>query len=68
MAKNNNYKPSPTVEHFNEDVRNNEILAAFNKMADKRLEVRDQFNVSGKFPTSIPAMKGGGSRKSNGGK
>lgn len=67
MAK-NTYKPSPSVEHFNEDVNNMEILRAFDRMANKRLEVRDQFNVGGKFPTSIPAMKGGGSRKSNGGK
>jgi hypothetical protein len=67
---NNNYKPNPTVPHMNEDVRNNQILAAFNKLEENgaRMEIKDMFNSSGKFPTVIPNMKGKGSRKSNGGK
>lgn len=68
--KGGGYKPSPTVPHFNEDVRNNQILAAFNKLQDQgaRTEIKDMFNASGKFPTVIPDMKGKGSKKSNGGK
>jgi hypothetical protein len=55
---------------MNEDVRNNQILAAFNKLEEggARMEIKDMFNSSGKFPTVIPNMKGKGSRKSNGGK
>jgi hypothetical protein len=68
--KGGGYKPSPTVPHFNEDVRNNQILAAFNKLESDgaRMEIKDMFNASGKYPTVIPNMNGKGSKKSNGGK
>jgi len=58
----------PPVSKFNEDVRANEILKYFNKSKDtNRMEITDIFNQS-TSPSSIPNMKGKGSKSANGGK
>lgn len=62
------YTPKPSVSNFNKDVHANEILKFFNDSVDKnRMEVTSQFDQS-TSPSVIPAMKGGGCRKANGGK
>lgn len=66
--KANSYKVNPSVSNFNNQTNDAQVLKFFNDNADKRLEVRDGLNQSGKYPTVISNMKGGGSRKSNGGK
>lgn len=56
--KNGTYNPvPPSPSNFNKDVRNNEIMAAFNKMKDKtRMEVTSLFDLN-TFPSVIPKIK-----------
>jgi len=57
--KGGGYKPSPTVSHFNEDVRSNEIMKVFNDLQDAnktRMEAKSIFDLN-TFPSVIPKMK-----------
>lgn len=67
--KGNSYKVNPSVSEFNKPTNDAEVLKFFNDNIDKkRMEINEQLNQSGKYPTVISNMKGGGSKKSNGGK
>lgn len=68
-GKANSYKVNPSVSNFNNQTNDSQVLKFFNDNLDtKRMEIVDQLNQSGKYPTVIPNMKGKGSKKSNGGK
>lgn len=68
-GKANSYKVNPSVSNFNNQTNDSQVLKFFNDNLDtKRMEIVDQLNQSGKYPTVIPDMKGKGSKKSNGGK
>jgi hypothetical protein len=56
--KGSTYNPvPPPVSRFNEDVRANEIMKAFNDMKDKRrMEVTSLFDLN-TFPSSIPKIR-----------
>lgn len=68
MATNKKYTPKPSVSNMNKDIHSNEVLKFFNDSVDKnRMEITAQLDES-TSPSVIPAMKGGGCRKANGGK
>lgn len=56
--KGSTYNPvPPSPSNFNKDVRNNEIMKAFNNMKDKtRMEITSMFDMN-TFPSVIPKMK-----------
>lgn len=66
--KGGSYKVNPSVSNFNNQTNDAVVLKFFNDAANKRLEYRDGLNQSGKYPTMISNMKGGGCKRSNGGK